>query len=462
MRNKLFYLVGTALLMCSTGMFTSCINGVDDEYLELATSGGSGEEKPGDEENEGEEMNGEYFDGGDFDLKMTYNGEELTGKKVTFTLNDDKKSATITLAGTEEDLSSLHSILDGMNATFTTYSPIPGEKEVQLNNVKVYPNGSDCFFEGEDTNPNRIVYFKGKIFEGKMDIDIQHTLAREENDILGKWKMGEAKEISSTDYALLINNNNMDPTLSSPLFLDWGSSNKVDMGNVQTGISFAPSVNINRPMNGIFNLLMSGMVSPQFVQPSIEQAIPRLIEYVAAENTGGMYASFSYNGVENPLYSQDMSHNIMRYYFDTDNKLRIEVNADYLLNTLGGLLAGGETRAITRAQPDNAKVIGKELINTLRPALEQGIPCEYSIDGNNMTINIDGKLLLNIMIQVEKLLNDEYVKDFIDPVIDGIGEYAPNVRLLIANMHNALGEDCTGIKLGFRMVKIADSPEVTE
>lgn len=462
MRNKLFYLVGTALLMCSTGMFTSCINGVDDEYLELAASaGGSGEEKPGDEEDGGEEMNGEYFDGGDFDLKMTYNGEELTGKKVTFTLNDDKKSATITLAGTEKDLSSLHSILDGMNATFTTYSPIPGEKEVLLNNVKVYPNGSDCFFVGEDTNPNRIISFKGNIFEGKMDIDIQHTLAREENDILGKWRMGDAKEGSTVAMAISSNNN---PETSSPLWLDWDSDAKVDIGKITyNGIG----LNINRPMNGTFNLLMSDMVSQEIgkiagLSLGIEKSIPKLIEYVAAENTGGMYASFSYNGVENPLYSQDMSHNIMRYYFDTDNKLRIEVNADYLLNTLGGLLAGGETRAITRAQPDNAKIIGKELINTLRPALEQGIPCEYSIDGNNMTINIDGKLLLNIMIQVEKLLNDEYVKDFIDPVIDGIGDYAPNVRLLIANMHNALGADCTGIKLGFRMVKIADSPEVTE
>lgn len=456
MKNKLFYLVGIALLMCSTGMFTSCINGVDDEYLELAGSG-SGEGGTA-EEDDSEAMNGEYYDGGDFDMIMTYNGEELTGRKVTFMLNEDKASATMTLAGTEKDLSSLHSILEGMNATFTTYSPIPGEKEVLLNNVKVYLSGSDCIFEGEDIKPNRIVKFKGTILNEKMTIDINHVLAREENDLLGKWKMGDAKVGSEINTGLVANNN---PETSSPLWLDWKSDANINMGTVMNAIT------IDRPMNAIFNLLMIDLVAKELgkqigMPDGIEQSIPKLIEYVAAEKTGGMYASYSYNGTENPLYSQDMSHNIMRYYFDEDNKLRIEANADYLLKVIGDLIkpATSNTRVNTRAelQPDEAKVLGKELISKLRPALEKGIPCEYSIEGNNMTINIDGLYLLDVMRAIEKLVNEPYIKNEIQPTINSIGEYAENVKLLLANLHNALKEDCKYIKLGFRMVKIEETP----
>lgn len=462
MKNKLFYLVGIALLMCSTGMFTSCINGVDDEYLELAGSGNG--EGGTDEEDDSEAMNGEYYDGGDFDLIMTYNGEELTGRKVTFMLNEDKASATMTLAGTEKDLSSLHSILDGMNATFTTYSPIPGEKEVLLNNVKVYLSGSDCIFEGEDIKPNRIVKFKGTILNEIMTIDINHVLAREENDLLGKWRMGDAKEGGSVNIALSSNN---DPNTSSPLWLDWGSNKNVDMGEVSTGIPVITKITVNRPMNGIFNLLMSDLVSEEIgkmanLTSGIEKSIPKLIEFVAAENTGGMYASYSYNGTDNPLYSQEMSHNIMRYYFDEDNKLRIEANADYLLKVIGDLIkpATSNTTVNTRAelQPDEAKVLGKELISKLRPALEKGIPCEYSIDHNNMTINIDGLYLLDVMRAIEKLINEPYIKNEIEPTINSIGDYAKNVKLLLANLHNALDNECKYIKLGFRMVKIEETP----
>ena len=48
MKNKLFYLIGVVAALCYTSTFTSCINGVDDEYLELRgdsdNNGGAGDE----------------------------------------------------------------------------------------------------------------------------------------------------------------------------------------------------------------------------------------------------------------------------------------------------------------------------------------------------------------------------------------------------------------------------------
>lgn len=465
MKNKLFYLIGVASILCYTSTFTSCINGVDDEYLELTGSCNGG--GTGNEDEDSENFDGEYITDGDYDLKMTYNGYELNGKKVAFTLNEDKESATITMTGAEFDLKSLAALFEGMDGKFTTYSPIPGEKEILLKNVKAEITGSTCKFEGEDIKPDRTFNFKGEITDGKMKIDIQHKLARENNDLLGKWKMGEVKEAGSGDGYIaqleLLNNNDNDFTKSSPLFLNWGSTQKVNMGKVATGIEMLPTIDVNRPMNGIFNLLMSQLVTSQLIKPSLEQALPKLVEFIAAEETGGMYASYSWNGAENPQYSQDMSHNIVRYYYDKEDQLRIEVDADFFLNTIGSLIAGTSTRATTRgALPGTAIAIGQKIIDRLRPALEQGFPCEYTIENNNLIINLDGQFLLEIMRLVDELVNDEFAKTYIDDEIDKIGDYAPNVKLLLQNMGNALGEDCTGIKLGLRLVKMEETPEVVE
>lgn len=452
MRNKLSYLVGVAALLCYTSTFTSCINGVDDEYLDqkITDNGGTGK----DDENAIPDINGDYSVEGDYDLKMTYNGYELGGKKVIVQADEKFETATFTLAGTTKDLSALSNLLEGMGATFTTYSPIPGEKEVILKGVKLFRSGKDFKFEGAETYPTFTITYKGQILDDVMTININHELIREENDLLGAWKMGAVKE--ETNAINLLNNNDNDYTKSSPLFLNWVSDVKVNMGSVPTGLSFPVTIEVNRPMNGIFNLLMSQLVSSQFLKPSVEQAIPKLIEYIATEKTGGMYASYSWTGVDAPEYSQDMSHNIIRYYFDKEHadKVRIEVDADYLLTTLGGLM-GGLARSTTRAeaQPDEAKVIGKELVNKLRPQLEQGFLCDYKIEGDNMTINIDGAVLKDLLVSIGKLLNDPFVEHNLGlEGIAGIEQYLPNIKLLIKNFPSAL-EDGTEVKLGFHMVR---------
>lgn len=458
MKNKLFYLFGVALLLCYTGTFTSCINGVDDEYLDQIYTGGN-------DTNDGEEeefldISGDYCENGDYALKMSYNGEELIGKKVTVMADENLETATFTLAGTEKDLSTLTGLLEGLDSKFTTYSPVPGEKELILRDVKLFKSGRDFVFECEDIQPTRTVTLKGKIINEEMTIDINHMLANNKTDLLGKWKMGAVKEAGTRPGILgqaeLLNNNDKDPTKSSPLFLDWKSDAKVNMGWIPTGLGGAlATIEVNRPMTGIFNLLMARMVSSMFVKPSIEEAITKMIEYVAAENTGGMYASYSYTGAENPEYSQDMSRIIMRYYYEDENKCRIEVNADFLLSIIGGLL-NGTSGIMTRAQPDNAKILASELVGKLRPALEQGIPCEYTIDGDNMTINIEGTYLLDVFKTISKLINDEFVVDYIHGFIDGepsIADYAQAIKDLLRNMENALTEECQYIKLGLRMVR---------
>ena len=76
MKNKLFYLISAAYLLSYTGAFTSCVNGIDDEYLEqkITDTTISEDELP--------DLNGEYSMTGDFDLEMICNGDLLEGQKV--------------------------------------------------------------------------------------------------------------------------------------------------------------------------------------------------------------------------------------------------------------------------------------------------------------------------------------------------------------------------------------------
>ena len=98
MKNKLFYLFGAALLLCSISTFTACSEDNDEPIVEKPDDG--------DNDNSGDvlDLNGKYDNE---NLKMTYNGEELTGKKVTFTADEKLEKATILLSGVEKDLTDM-------------------------------------------------------------------------------------------------------------------------------------------------------------------------------------------------------------------------------------------------------------------------------------------------------------------------------------------------------------------
>ena len=101
MKNKLFYLIGVASILCYTSTFTSCINGVDDEYLEQKFTDNGESNKEGEEL---PDLNGDYSLEGDFELAMTCNGEVLEGKKVILTVDENNETASIIFTGDQIDL----------------------------------------------------------------------------------------------------------------------------------------------------------------------------------------------------------------------------------------------------------------------------------------------------------------------------------------------------------------------
>lgn len=468
MKNKLFYLIGVACLLGYTGTFTSCINGVDDEYLEqkITNEGGSdnnGEELP--------DLNGDYSTEGDFELTLTCNGQPLEGKKVVLALDETNESATITLAAAETDLESLigqipggvGGLIGGLGLKYTGCSPVPGEKEISITNVPLFRNGTNYKFEGSYIQPTYSLAYKGKIEDEKMTIDLSYELTNQK--LVGTWNLGPVK----TDGMM----GGINCKTSSPLWMDWDSNVIIDPGHIE-GVS-----SLNQSPNSLLTWLIVMLGDPNMhdwgmvpIYAPVQQWIANLLKSVTAQPNGGMYAIYSYSGdINNPQWSspEGMPHDAIRYYYDQekpDEKMYIELNSGMIVNLIKSLIKP-VARNTTRAEIDygQTKEIGKQLIKLLVPVLENGIPCEYELKDNELIINIEGVVLRDILAKLVELANDPAARSFIDEFLDSLnlGTYKENITTLMPTLQNALkykdyengtgtGE-CGYVKVGFRLVK---------
>ena len=459
MKNKLFYLIGVACLLNYTFTFTSCVNGVDDEYLDQKITTDSGKEEEGEEI---PDLNGDYGKGGDYDVVMTYNGEVLDGKLVSVSTDETNETATLILSGTEVDLETAIAtaipgggggLIQDLGLKYVSNSPVPGVKEITIPNVTLYKNGTTYKFDGDLIQPTYTLAYKGKIDGNVMTIDIQHQLV--DQKLAGTWNTAPAKAAgASTTY--------------SPLWCDWDSNVIVSLGKVNVGITVAVD---KYPFNGIFTLLtgaISGIIMNNIIGTNIQvqPLVRNMLRDITAEPNGCMFATYSYSGdFKNPQWSSDMPHTALRYYYDInepDKKINLEVNADFLIGLIGGMQAP----ATRGGDPGTTKQLGRELIELLTPALKNGIPCEYVLDGNNLTINIEGVFLRNVLRKLMALANDEYAKPFIEEFItSSLGDFGPNIQLMLQTMPNALlyhdydaatdtySGECSYVKLGLKFVK---------
>jgi hypothetical protein len=444
MKNLLsLFTVCLLFIGCAT-TFTACVNGVDDEYLELQNNS-NGDSNDKDDGDELPDLSGDYTNGGEYELQMTYNGEELKGRKVTFLTDDKNETATITLAGDEIDLS--NTIGGLLTFKVTPYSPIPGEKEMTLKNVKLYGNNGTYKFEGEEIQPTRTITYKGLVTEEKMTIDLTHQLANDE--LIGTWKLAPARTFSPSKTF-------------SPLWLDMDSEVPVSMDTITL---MGRPYGINMPINSAFTLLVG--IGGNIVLPPIgpEKTILNLLQSITTQKDGCMYATYSYSGdIQKPEWSSNMSRNILRYYYgETPGKLYVEIDANVIKEALDGLI---NTTPITRADPGNTIKIGNELIAMLTPILQKGLPLEYQLEDDKLSINIDGIIMRDFLSKLLELANDPYVKELIEQEVGNLlGDFAKNVLAMIRTLPNALtyhdydkesksySGECGYVKFGLHLVK---------
>lgn len=226
MKNKLSYLIGVACLLSYTGTFTSCVNGVDDEYLEQKFTESSGTDN---ESEELPDLNGDYSIEGDYELTMTCNGELLEGKKVVMAVDETNESASITFTAAETDLESIIGLIPGANLIqglglrYTGNSPVPGEKEITITNVPLFRNGSNYMFKGSYVQPTYTMNYDGKIENAKMAVNINYELTNQK--LAGTWNLAPVNTNGMLEGITCVT--------TSPLWIDWDSNAAIDPGNIE-------------------------------------------------------------------------------------------------------------------------------------------------------------------------------------------------------------------------------------
>lgn len=454
MKNKLFYLISAACLLSYTGTFTSCVNGVDDEYLEQKTTNSTTSS-----ENELPDLNGEYSMVGDYDLEMTCNGDLLEGQKVVMAVDEKNESATITFTAIETDLESViglipgANLIQGMGLKYTGNCPVPGEKELTFTNVPVYRNGSTYAFKGDLVKPTYTMEYEGKIIDGKMTLNFKYELT--ESKLAGIWKT-KANVYTGSSATM------------TPLWYDWNTNL-----TIRFGIINLPELGLNKlnmdtyTPNGLYDLLV--LISPAaFNVIDVQQEITDLLQSITVLPNGSIYATYAWDSDKsNPdRWSSNMNRNIIRYYYDKENEDRIyvEINGQFLLNTIKGLVQPSPN---TRGAAEDLKALGTRLIAFLKPALENGIPCEYSINDKKLSINIDGEFLLGALKLLAEVGNNEAALDFLMPLLENdptLAAYAPNVKIFLKrlpdlltykeeSMGGKLSGECKYVKIGLHLEK---------
>lgn len=459
MKNKLFYLIGVASLLCYSVTFTSCINGVDDEYLEQKITEGTG----ADDGEELSDINGDYSMEGDYELIMTCNGEPLEGKKVIVAADETNEFATLTFAAAETDIESvvgeipggIGGLLAGMGLKYTGNSPIPGEKEVTITDVPLFGNGTDYMFEGEHIQPTYSMTYRGKIVEGKMTVDIKYELTNQK--LAGTWML-QAPNLGLPSPQM------------TPLWYDWDTEVQIRFGEISF---YVPSYGMEIPINidtytpnELQGLLLLLSPAGGFNIIDMQQMVADLLQSITAMPNGSLYATYAWDqNTSNPdRWSSNMGRNIIRYYYGEEkDRLYVELDGQFIINTIRSFI---KPSPVTRGVEDDLKVLGTKLIEVLKPALEKGIPCTYKLDGNKMALNIDGEYLLEVLKVISEVANNEvantYLMDFLksDPTL---GAYAENIGVFLKrlpylltykkeNNGNFSGE-CKYVKIGLHLEK---------
>ena len=284
MKNKLSYLIGVACLLCYTSTFTSCVNGVDDEYLEQKFTENNGTDEEGDEL---PDLNGDYSIEGDYELIMTCNGEPLEGKKVVMAVDETNESATITFAAAETDLESIIGLIPGANLIqglglkYTGNSPVPGEKEITITNVPLFRNGMNYMFKGSYIQPTYTMDYEGKIEDEKLTVDINYELTNQK--LAGTWNLAPVNTNAMME--------GINCVTTSPLWINWDSQVAIDPGYIE-GVD-----NLKQQPNGIFTYLIVILGDPIMadylpINLPVQKWISNLLKSVTAKPNGGMYAIY--------------------------------------------------------------------------------------------------------------------------------------------------------------------------
>lgn len=387
MKKNLFYYLFAVI--CSVSLFASCSDDDDDKVVNPVPQTTFNSE------------NG---------LQLTYNGEPMLGKKVTFTPDmANATKATLRLEG-EFDLGA---ILKGnrSDAIMPTAPGVFPGTSVTILSVELSINGDQCTFSGASETDYCTFAYEGKVTAESMYLALTDVTLKNTTLAGTTWKPTPMKntEIGEMD---------------EPIHLIWVSETKAA---IEMFPGYSSEVDINDLLLLALRLpLIDGGAENQL---SVEQMLCNVLKDVTLGTDGNIIATYmdAANGGKDWTKSPA---NLAQYVVVSDSKLKLFLNPQAII--------GNVVRLAKSSRTIDLGAILQQAITTLSPMLVDGVPLTYKKDGETMKVFLDTDILLPLMKGiVAPLFADE---DFLNMIIDAMksdpefgsmaGMMVPTLKLL--------------------------------
>lgn len=400
MKKNLFYLFA---LICSMSLFTACSD--DDDDVKVNT-----------------DLNTTYTSADATNqLVLTYGGEVMLGKKVSFDTTDGK-NATIVLEGADISLTR-----SNMSAGLVNPGVIPGESKVAFS-VALQPVANGYTFEGEHTTDNYTMKYKGAVEKGKLNLGLNVELLGDNTLVGSVWNLAPYNPWGDK---------------STPLHAVWESSKSFSVvifpGTPATDMQPGDLIS----MIGGVGMIPVGDKG----QKNLNEVLSYLLKNVTFMKDGNIVASYSEAADMAVPNFKDSPLNMVQYAVK-NGKLYLYLNVEAIM----AVAAQADTKAL-----DIETILPAILPKLLEliPMISNGIPLGYSIEEGALKVYIDNELGLKIVDILLPLLENEEIVAAIKESVASNPDFAFFIGVVEAVLEQApeVLSKTTKMEIGLNFVK---------
>lgn len=347
-------------------------------------------------------------------LQLTYSGEAMLGKEVSFTSQSVDK-AVLTLSGASLDLSGLIPAGKSTNNTSTegiaTAGVVPGELTTTLN-VDLLVEGEKVSFEGTDEKDGRVINYKGEATKDGLKLDLKVTMPK--TNLVGtSWKLATAGLMTA-----------------DPIHIVW-NADEFPFGDGTWDIQSA--------------LLLTMGMAPIKDGMTVPQLLFGILNEVTFLPDGNIQAKYKNTPADTEWKESPLN---LAMYAVKGDKLYVYLNANQIM------AVANKSRAA-----DLSFVMG--LLKNIVPMLAEGVPLSYTTGEDGNTVVYLGKdVLLPLLQQIAPLFEDEQtVNSLVEFLKENAGEFAGLVDAFLKPVLVAMPDiiaTTTDIQIGLTLLPVTE------
>ena len=312
-----------------------------------------------------------------------------------------------------------------------TCGVIPGSPEVTIP-VDVL----DGEFSGSYETDYCTFNYAGEISKKSLEIALSNVELKNKKLSNTTWKLSE---IERNDWGDTISG------VADPVRLIWESSKDFD-------IELAPGWAIQMPLANIIDIMTQMPMVPIEAADTVlglQEAMPQLLKQVSFEADGNIRARYVdiANGGITPVESPA---NLAQYVVKDNNTILVFLNIQNIIYN-----ASQKSKAAGDGELDLSAVM--QVLNTYLPYVKNGVPVEYTMTGDNMSVFLNKDFLMPIISVGASLVAQPSVQQLILDAVknsddETLQSFAPMMESMLPQVPAVLN-GTTRIEIGLNLEK---------